>query len=224
MIKLLIYDLDGTLIDSCQDIASCVNRTLGELGFRALPVEIISSYVGKGVRSLMTSVLSTGLSHAKIPEDKMIDRAIKLYKGYYAKHLLDETKLFPSVQAVLEHFKDRKQAVMTNKPEAFSHTILRGLGVDHYFFRLLGGDSGFPKKPAPEPILHLIELVRVSPQEAVLIGDSEIDVETGKRAGIRTVAVTYGFSSKPIIEQAKPDFIYSDLNEIVDCPILVEKN
>jgi len=225
MIKLLIYDLDGTLIDSCRDISSAVNWTLKELGFKELSVKQISSFVGRGVTNLMKGVLKEALreeeSQNKAPEmDSLLERAVKLYRAHYAKHLLDETKLYPSVQMVLEHFKDRKQAVITNKPEGFSNEILRGLNIDSYFFRVIGGDQKFPKKPAPEPVLEIVQSAGVRLNETVLVGDSAIDIETGRNAKVKTIAVTYGFSHTHEIERSKPDFVLNNLAELIQCPLL----
>ncbi len=225
MIKLLIYDLDGTLIDSCHDITNAVNWTLKELGLRELSLKQISSFVGRGVTNLMTGVLKESLKYEKTPSqelkiDKLLEHSVKLYRSHYAKHLLDETKLYPSVKMVLEHFKDRKQAVITNKPEGFSNEILCGLKVNAYFFRVIGGDQKFPKKPAPEPVLEVIKSAGVDLNETVFIGDSAIDVETGKNAKIKTVAVTYGFSSREEIERSRPDLIVNSLAELTKCPLL----
>lgn len=226
MIELLIYDLDGTLIDSCRDIANAVNWTLKELGLRELSLKTISSFVGRGVTNLMNGVLRETLREGKSQNvefeiNHLLERSVKLYRAHYAEHLLDETKLYPSVQMVLEHFKDKKQAVITNKPEGFSNEILRGLKIDSYFFRVIGGDQHFPKKPAPEPVLELVQSAGVGLGETVLIGDSVIDVETGRNAKIKTIAVTYGFSNMDEIKHAKPDFVLKNLAELIHCPLLV---
>lgn len=219
MIRLIIYDLDGTLIDSRLDIADAVNWTLKELGLGGLPVERVSSFVGNGVKNLMRRALEEGVR----PEDRVspsLERSIKLFRRRYAEHLLDQTCLYPSVRKVLEFFKDRKQAVITNKPEDFSRKILQGLGIDSYFFRVLGGDQGFPKKPAPEAVLEILGSVQVSPHEAVFVGDSATDVETGRNAGVKTLAVSYGFGSREEIEASQPDLILDDLEELLSCPLL----
>ena len=221
MIKLLIYDLDGTLIDSCKDIANGVNWALKGLGFRALSEKQISSFVGKGVRNLMQMVLQESSQRKEKPDEKLLERAIKLYRNHYQHHLLDKTKLFPSVREVLEHFKGRKQAVITNKPEDFSRQILNGLGIASYFFCVIGGDRTFPKKPSPEPVLEIMKLARALPSETVLVGDSDIDVQTGKNAGIKTIAVTYGFGSHQEIRHSNPDLILDDLQELIGCTDLL---
>jgi phosphoglycolate phosphatase len=216
LIRLIIYDLDGTLIDSQLDIANAVNQTLGELGLGPLPVEKISAFVGNGVLNLMRRALI----EIQAPEAVSLERSIKLFRRRYGEHLLDQTQLYPSVRKVLEFFKDRKQAVLTNKPEDFSHTILRGLGVDSFFFKVMGGDQGFPKKPAPEAVLEILSAAGVSRDEAILVGDSATDVETGRNAGVKTVAVTYGFGRVEEIQKSQPDLILNHLEELIECPLL----
>jgi phosphoglycolate phosphatase len=216
MIRLLLYDLDGTLIDSRLDISNSVNWTLQELGFTPLPVERVSDFVGNGVVNLMRKALE----EIGARNDRLLERSIKLFRRRYGEHLLDQTRLYPSVRKVLEFFKDRKQAVLTNKPEAFSHTILRGLGIDSFFFKVVGGDQGFPKKPAPEPVLEILSAAGVSRGEAILVVDSATDVETGRNAGVKSVAVTYGFGRVEEIQKSQPDLILNDLEELTRCPLL----
>ena len=228
-IKLLIYDLDGTLIDSRQDIASAVNWTLSELSLKSLPAEEISAFVGAGVTHLIGQVLKTvgagprarpGSGQPQGVAPAILKRSIKIFRKRYGEHLLDQTRAYPSVRKVLEFFKARKQAVITNKPEGFSKTILRGLGIDSYFFRVVGGDQGFPKKPDPKAVLDILKTADASPAEALLIGDSAIDVETGRKAGVKTAAVTYGFGKREEIDKSQPDFLWDDLEELLRCPLL----
>ena len=225
MIKLLIYDLDGTLIDSKRDIANAVNWTLKELGLKTLSVNQISSFVGNGVLHLMQSVLGEASGGTKRSDfDLVLKRSVQLYRTRYANHLVDETTLYPSVQEVLEHFKNFRQAVITNKPEEFSREILKRLGISAYFFRILGGDQGWAKKPAPEPVLDVVRSAGALPRETVLIGDSLIDIQTGKNARIKTVAVTYGFGSLKEIKEGQPDWILGHLSELIRCPLLAQSS
>ena len=219
-IQLLIYDLDGTLIDSRWDIANSVNWALKEMGFSELPLAQITSFVGSGVTHLMRSVLTVALNQKASRSDKVedfLERSVQLYKSRYREHLLDETKLYPGVQRALEHFKNRKQAVITNKPEIFSRQILKGLGVDSYFFRLIGGDQEFAKKPSPEPVLEIMRSAQVEAGETIFIGDSAIDIETARNAGIKVIAVTHGFGGRAEIEKAAPDFILDDFSGLIKC-------
>ena len=218
MIKLLIYDLDGTLVDSRYDIVNSVNWTLNEMGLRPLPFERVLSFVGNGVLNLMRCSLGECLATVSEP---ILKSAVQLYRSRYAEHLLDETKLYPSVRPVLEQFKARKQAVLTNKPEVFSRRILEGLGVFGYFFDVIGEDRGFPKKPSPDSILELVRAAGALKNETVFIGDSQTDIETGKRAEVKTIAALYGFGDLEEIERHQPDLIVRDLKELLNWSALI---
>ena len=221
MVQLIIYDLDGTLIDSRRDIVNAVNWTLNELGLGELPSERVSSFVGNGVVHLMRQALEEiGGADRRGTAPALLERSIKLFRRRYGEHLLDETRLYPSVRKVLEFFKEHKQAVITNKPEDFSVTILKGLGVASYFFRIIGGDRGFPKKPDPGTVQEILRVSGVSPEETILVGDSATDVETGRNAGVRTVAVTYGFGTPEEIKASRPYLMVASLEELVTCPLI----
>ena len=215
MIKLIIYDLDGTLINSSKDISNSVNWAMKELELPELPESRIRSYVGSGVIPLLREVLKEVSGR---PE--LLDRAVALYKSQYSEHLLDETKLYPEVETVLKFFKNRKQAIITNKTTAFSHRILKGLGINSYFFEIIGGDQTLPKKPAPDSVFSLMNSASARPEETVFIGDSTIDIETAKNAGIKSIIVTYGFDSRASIESAKPDFILGRLGEVLNLDLM----
>jgi len=231
MIKLIIYDLDGTLIDSRRDISDAVNWTLRELGFSELPMDEVSSFVGSGVKNLMEQALvkagageekgDSPLKRGQSPvSSPVLKRSIKLFRRRYREHLLDQTCLYPSVRKVLEFFKKRRQAVSTNKPEDLTLAILKGLGVQTYFCQVRGGDQGFPKKPAPDTVMDILKKAGVTGDEAVLVGDSAIDIETGRNARVKTVAVTYGFGKPGEIRDSKPDWVLNDLEELITCPFL----
>ena len=221
MIRLIIYDLDGTLIDSGKDISDCVNQSLKEGGFEILPESVIKSYVGHGVVQLMSGVLTKATGRVIDFNDPMAKKSVERYKNYYAQHLLDHTKLYSGVSRVLEFFKTRKQTIITNKPQEFSWQILKGLKVDHYFFTLIGGDQTFQKKPSPESVFEVMKLASAKPEETVFIGDSAIDIQTAKNAHVKVIAVTYGFSSKDELKKHTPDLIVNDLQELTTCPLLV---
>ncbi len=215
MIKLIIYDLDGTLIDSSKDISNSINWMLKELGLPELSERLIRSHVGSGVVHLIQNVLNEVSRDHQIDQTGIFDQALHLYRTRYSGHLLDETQLYPGVKTVLEFFKRKKQAIITNKTEEFSHRILKGLEIDLYFFEVIGSDQTFPKKPAPDSVLKLIHSAGVNQNETVFIGDSAIDVQTGKNAKTRTIAVTYGFNSRQEIESSRPDYIVNQLNEVM---------
>ncbi|MBI2500524.1 MAG: HAD-IA family hydrolase, partial [Deltaproteobacteria bacterium] len=168
-ISLLIFDLDGTLIDSKADITNCVLWTLRDMGLPSIPDEVIHSYVGNGVRPLIQK--SVEAAHGS-----SFDKAIRIFEGYYRSHLIDKTRPFPGVQETLEHFRSKKMAVCTNKPQYFTEPILSGLKLDHYFMTVIGSGNTFPKKPDPTMIFHLIKEGGCRPEEVVLIGDSRVDI------------------------------------------------
>lgn len=206
-IDLLIFDLDGTLADTRQDLTNSVNYARKKLGLPALDVETVIKYVGNGVRKLMERSLS------KDQWDK-IEEAVPLFRSYYQDHALDFTTLYPGVEEILNHFRKKKMAVISNKPENFSRAILKGLGIDTYFDLVLGGDSLPVMKPSPEPIYNVLNHFKIKPQKAVIIGDGVTDIKAGKDARVLTCGVTYGFKKKETLQAAQPDFMVDDIREL----------
>ncbi|HIE79841.1 MAG TPA: HAD family hydrolase [Nitrospinaceae bacterium] len=208
-ISLIVYDFDGTLVDTLFDIADAVNLSLNELGLRTLSRATIRKYVGKGVERLMAqSIDSTGYTD--------LPRAVELFRRHYSENLMNHTRFYPSGREILDHFRDKKQAICSNKPEDFVRRILESLKSLDYFDAILGGDSVESKKPDPEGLLHLLDRFQCSPEMAVLVGDSPVDIETGKRAGVYTCIVNYGFGNPKEIASANPDCCIDHLSELKD--------
>ena len=207
MKKLVLYDLDGTLVDTRQDLVQAVNQMLTEMGISPLPADQIVRLVGRGLRQLVTDCLKT-------QDPQRIERGIQIFQPYYADHLLDHSRLYPGARELLEYFKDRKQAVLTNKPNPFSLEILMGLGVRSFFSEIIAGDSGGPKKPDPAALGSLLSRQGVRPAEALFVGDSAIDVQTGRNAGVETVIVLHGFSDENETRASKPDLTVRNLGEL----------
>jgi len=214
MTELLIFDLDGTVIDSSEDIAWSVNGTLGELGLPTLPYDVIVSYIGWGVRMLLKQA---------IPEERhdLLDRGAEVFLALYSGHLTVRTRPYPGAVKLLRHFKERgvKMALVTNKPFALATEILNDLALGCYFHPVLGGDSVKQKKPHPEGLETVLRVVGVPPSRALFIGDSRVDVETGKSAGIATIGAAYGFRGREELEAAGADRIIehlTDLKKIVE--------
>jgi phosphoglycolate phosphatase len=197
-ISLIVYDFDGTLVDTLFDIADSVNLSLVDLGLPQLPRQTIRKYVGKGVEQLMVQTLADS-SFANIP------KAVALFKKHYSENLVKHTNFYPHGREILEHFKNKKQAICSNKPEIFVRRILESLDSLQHFHTIVGGDSVKTKKPHPEGLDHILKKLKVSPDEAVLIGDSPVDIETGKRAGVYTCVVNYGLGLPEEIAAANPD-------------------
>ena len=196
--SLIIYDFDGTLVDTLFDIADSVNLSLVDLGLPQLPRKTIRKYIGKGVERLMAQTLE-GSCFTDIP------RAVALFKKYYSENLVKHTDFYPYGREILEHFRNKKQAICSNKPEIFVRKILESLDGLQHFQAIIGGDSVKTKKPHPEGLGLILKKLKVSPDEAVLIGDSPVDIETGKRAGVYTCVVNYGLGLPEEIAAASPD-------------------
>lgn len=206
-ISLIVYDFDGTLVDTLFDIADSVNLSLVDLGLPQLPRETIRKYVGKGVEHLMTQTLK-GSYCADIP------KAVSLFKRHYSENLVKHTDYYPHGREILEHFRNKKQAICSNKPEDFVRRILESLKGIQYFDAIIGGGSVKTKKPDPEGLTSILELLNVSADEAVLVGDSLVDIETGKRAGVYTCVVNYGLGFPEEIIAADPDSSIDCLSEL----------
>ena len=207
--SLIIYDFDGTLVDTLFDIADAVNLSLEALGLRTLSRETIRKYVGKGVERLMAqSIDGTGYDD--------LQSAVEQFRKHYSENLMNHTRFYPSGREILDHFRDKKQAICSNKPEGFVRQILESLDCLEPFDAILGGDSLKSRKPDPEGLFHLLERFQCSADQAVLVGDSPVDIETGKRAGIYTCVVSFGFGDPKEIASAKPDCTIDHLSQLKD--------
>jgi phosphoglycolate phosphatase len=205
--EVLIFDLDGTLVDTRHDLANAVNNALQEIGKEALAVEMITRYVGDGINKL----LERALGNATADE---FDKTRQHFRRYYAEHLTDFSQLYPSVREVLGYFHYKKKAVLTNKPQEFTEALLQRLGIHHHFEVIIGGQPDSKLKPDPEAILTILQRFDVPPRRAVIIGDGENDILAGKAAGIYTCAVTYGFRPAEKLLALQPDFIVRDPRDL----------
>jgi phosphoglycolate phosphatase len=205
--ELLIFDLDGTLVDSELDLANSVNAVLQEIGRKPLSVERIASYIGQGVVVLVSRALGAGAT----PDD--VDRAKEMFLQHYREHMLDHTAPYPGVREALADLGNRKMAVLTNKPVHFSRAMLAGLGLAECFLQIYGGNSFENKKPDPIGLNRLMEETQVPASRTMMIGDSISDVLAGRNAGVWTCGVNYGFGA-PTLDEAPPDIRIDDLREL----------
>jgi phosphoglycolate phosphatase len=210
-VRALIFDLDGTLIDSQRDLIRSVNVMLREMGRAELKEETISGYIGQGAPILVGRALGEGAS------DEEHKRALQFFLGYYEEHKMDTTRSYPGVAETLEELAGLPMAILTNKPARISVRILDELGLKRYFRAVYGGNSFETKKPDPLGANTILREFCVAPQEALLIGDSEVDVQTARNAGALAAAVNYGFGVHD--RAAHPADIYleriSDLIELL---------
>jgi phosphoglycolate phosphatase len=210
-IRLLVFDLDGTLVDSKLDLALAVNATRADARLEPLPNETIFSYVGDGAPVLIRRALGEDAG------DEQVQRSVEFFLSYYRQHMLDNTTVYPGVREALDRLRAAgvKLAVLTNKPVRFSRDMIRGLGLAEHFQLVYGGNSFDTKKPHPEGLLKLIEELGVSPGETLVVGDSAVDVRTARNAGVRSCGVTYGFQPETLAEEP-PDLLVDSLAELAD--------
>ena len=200
-IRLIVFDLDGTLIDSRKDLVTSVNAALVQFDREPLPEEIIASYIGDGAGMLVRRALGD-------PADEdLIDRALTAFLDHYREHKLDHTTVYPGVFAALEALKPgRTMAVLTNKPIVPSREICAALGLSPHFFATYGGNSFPTKKPDPEGLATLMRETGVLPSETVMVGDSDVDILTAQRAGTWSIGCRYGLSPHTV-ETLEPDAV-----------------
>src|SRR6266851_3683758 len=205
-VRALIFDLDGTLIDSKLDLIRSVNAMLQEMGRQQLHEDTISGYIGHGAPQLVGQALGNNATQA----DR--ERALKFFLAYYEDHKMDSTCAYPRVPEALEKLAAFPMAILTNKPMRISVRILDGLGLAKYFRAVYGGNSFETKKPDPLGALTILRDLGAAPAQAMLIGDSEVDVQTARNAGTFAAAVNYGFGTHD--RAAHPADIY--LNSLSD--------
>lgn len=208
--KLFIFDLDGTLIDSRLDLMHSVNATRAHAGRGPLPAEQIFSYVGDGAPVLIQRAMGPGATEADVNE------ALRFFLDYYRDHALDYTVLYPGVRESLVrmHESGAKLAVLTNKPVRISHLVLKGLAIAPLFFQVYGGNSFEFKKPNPIGIETLRAEVNAAPEDTWMVGDTYIDVQTARNAGVKACGVAWGFQPETFRE-FPPDLLIDRMEDLL---------
>jgi phosphoglycolate phosphatase len=227
-IKLVIFDLDGTLIDSRLDLVHSVNAALRYIGRPELPDHVIASYVGDGA-----PILSQRALGGEVVDDAVVRQGLQFFLSYYREHKLDHTTVYGGVVEALQSIQNsprqgsngnhnptwnevtRRLVVLTNKPVVPSRAIIEALGMGPFFSQIYGGNSFATKKPDPEGARKLLEESGARPDETVIVGDSHVDVETGQNAGLWTVGVTYGFAPHTL-HGTPPDVLVDTPGELVE--------
>jgi phosphoglycolate phosphatase len=207
-VRALIFDLDGTLIDSKLDLALAVNAALAEMGRGPLPHEQIFGYVGQGAPSLIARALGDGAT------EEECRRCLEFFIRYYSVHKLDNTVPYPGVRETLDALSGMPMAVLTNKPVGASRGILQGLGLADHFRIIYGGNSFERKKPDPMGVETILQEFGAAPAQVMVVGDSEIDVQTARNAGAWICGVTYGFGSHRF-DEFPPDLLVDRLTELL---------
>src|SRR5579863_7316816 len=206
-VRVLVFDLDGTLIDSETDLANSVNATLKHMGREPLPLEPIASYVGQGAPRLIEQALGPDATA------EQCQTGLQHFLAYYREHMLDHTVTYPGVREALAALDGVAMAVLTNKPVRFSQRILEGLGLARYFRFIYGGNSFETKKPDPAGMYRLLGDFQAEARQVMLVGDSEVDVQTARNAGTWACGVTYGLGSERLAT-CPPDLLVDSLTEL----------
>ena len=205
----ILFDLDGTLVDSRRDLAHSVQHLQRTYGSRVSTSKEVGTYIGDGVVKLVQRSLP------QLPEARL-ESAVGKFKQYYREHCLDHTRPYKSVSSTLKHFRDKKMAVVTNKPVRISGFILDQLCLSEYFALVIGGDSLPNKKPHPEPILNALKSMRViNRRRVVVVGDSPNDILAGRAAGTYTCGVLSNIGDPEKLRNSKPDYVVRNLEELI---------
>jgi len=216
LIGLVIFDLDGTLVDSRLDLVHSVNAALRYIGRPELPDDLIASYVGDGAPILIQRALG-----GEVVDQALVRKGLEYFLSYYREHKLDHTKVYPGIAEALAEIRrsangqPRTMAVLSNKPVNPSRAIVEELGLGQFFSHVYGGNSFPSKKPDPEGARKLLAENRIGPEQAAMVGDSHVDVRTGRNAGLWTIGVTYGFAPHTF-EEDPPDVLVDSPQELAE--------
>jgi len=217
--KLIIFDLDGTLIDSVPDLVEAINQMQLSLGRSVFSESVVRSWVGNGASTLVKRALSSSIEIDENLDETLFEEALELFLASYKKNACVKTKAYPHVNTTLEALQKKgyTMAIVTNKPYIFVEPILKALGMQEFFSLYLGGDSLKVKKPDAQPLLHVCKELEVSVQESVMVGDSKNDILAANAANIHSIAVNYGYNYGEDISIYNPDIIVDDFAEILEC-------
>ncbi|MBF0624843.1 MAG: phosphoglycolate phosphatase [Magnetococcales bacterium] len=211
----VLFDLDGTLVETAVDLAGAMNHVLAKRGYPTLPLAQVRNMVGHGARVLLARGF-WGFGAQPPDGDPDFEAAVRDFLDYYGDHLVDGSRPFPGVEDTLDQLLDQgyKLAVVTNKPEHLTLKMLKLLDLDRRFQAVVGGDTLSRRKPDPHPLWHALDALGVPAAAAVMVGDSETDVASGRAAGCAVVAVTYGYNRDQPVRELNPDRITDHFAEL----------
>ena len=207
-IDLMIFDFDGTIVNTGDDLAAAVNHSLDTLGIPLLNNEDIIGYVGDGVKKLIERSLGN-----QFPEK--FDEALSNFMEYYGEHLLDSTELYPGVLEILHHYKNKVKVIVTNKLYSYTLRIVEELDITKYFDKIIGIDSSPYKKPDSRLLEPLIKEYGVERRHTFVIGDGTNDILLAKNAGVVSCALLNGLGSRDKLLQLKPDYVFENISELI---------
>jgi phosphoglycolate phosphatase len=213
-VKMVMVDLDGTLIDTAPDLAAAANRMLEELGRPAHDPKLVATWIGNGVPRLVKRALTGSMDGE--PDAALFERALAAFDRHYGAHVSDLSMPYPGVLTGLEHLSNRGYALacITNKAERFTTPLLRNLKLDGFFQLVLSGDTLPKQKPDPLPLRHACEFFDITPDHGVLVGDSINDVQAARAAGMPVICVPYGYNHGHDIRDAHPDAVIAMLADL----------
>ncbi len=209
-LKLLIFDLDGTLIDSKRDIVLSVNQAFLQRGLAQISEEKIGNEIGRGPEYLFTRLLGVTTPMSTIKE------LASSFKEIYQEHLLVHTQIYPGVIETLVHYRSIPKVIVTNKNQSSADRVVNALGLREHFESVFGTEAFLTQKPDAGPILEVCKRWNVNPSEAIVIGDSQFDILAGKAAGTRTVAALYGFSPAEVFSSCPPDYEIQTVDQLIN--------
>jgi phosphoglycolate phosphatase len=212
----MLFDLDGTLIDSRTDLANSINLMLADLGRPLLDEVTVGGFVGDGVRVLVHRCITATDPNHQPPEEALHAQGIALMHSHYADEMLKTTRLYPQIAETLASFGNKRKAVVTSKEVRFTKIILDHFDIARYFDAIVGGDTTPARKPDPRPVLEAMRLLGGPAAGAVMVGDSENDINAGRGAGTLTCAVTFGFRTAEQLRLAEPDVIIDRFDQLAD--------
>lgn len=217
--ELIMYDLDGTLVDSLQDLTTAIDKMLTDFGHPAAGIKKVKLWIGNGIPSLVRRALGGDLSSSNSASEHtlLFEQAIKCFQKHYANEVGRYTVMYPGVQHFLQTMSNKgiKQTIITNKSAVFTEKLLKRIGIGSFFSLILSADSLPEKKPHPMPLLHTIKECGCSVSQSLMIGDSCNDIEAARAAGVKAAGLTYGYNYGKPIATANPDVVLSKLSDLL---------
>lgn len=212
-ITLIIFDLDGTLVDSSVDITDAINYAVAPFGIQPITVSTATGLIGEGITRLIEKLIEH--SHPVSRKEHFTsEELLRRFLDYYSSHLVVHTTVYPGVRETIERLREYRKAVISNKREELSVRVLQELGLGRYIDLVVGSDTTPSRKPSPVPLVYAMEKLGAARDETLIVGDSNFDIEAGKAAGIKTVGAAYGYRSVDFLKDA--DFIIHEMGELLD--------